>query len=102
MSMTEDELEFDMWDGQFEFLGNNYHNYELDDRQNTAESNRTYDTEADLVFGPVTDDVFQIDQDNLIEFQMTQKHRKKGFDKTAKNVRMPFICTCWQICDINT
>ena len=95
--MTEDELEFDMWDGQFEFFGNNYHNDVLDDREkNSNESNCLYDTEADLVFGPVTGhidydngdhDNLKFLEDNFIKLQMTHKHRKKSFDKTAKNVR---------------
>ncbi|XP_065204170.1 rab11 family-interacting protein 3 isoform X6 [Planococcus citri] len=91
MSMTEDELEFDMWDGQFEFFGNNYHSDEIVDdtvNSNDDESNCVYDTEADLVFGPISDnDVVDLNKD-FKPFPMTQKYRKQGFDKTAKNVQM--------------
>lgn len=62
MSVLEDELEFDMWDGQFEFFGNSYAGVGgvggAAGRGGKAEhelaKHGVYDKTADLIFAPVT------------------------------------------------
>lgn len=80
MSVTDEELEFDEWDGQFEFVGNSYHNEDLKNNE-YSQPNNSYDRDADLIFTPVT--LENIENEFLNE--MTQK-RKQSFDKTAKSV----------------
>lgn len=59
MSSLEDELEFDMWDGQFEFLGDSYvSNGEpepaADDSSRLRPPANGYDPTADLVLAPIS------------------------------------------------
>ncbi len=53
MSVVEDELEFDMWDGQFEFFGNSYVNGNVDGLPDEFSKNG-YDETADLILTPIT------------------------------------------------
>jgi hypothetical protein len=59
MASVEDELEFDMWDGQFEFFGNNFaatkaKNGEIEKRQKSNDIGGIYDKNVDLILTPIT------------------------------------------------
>lgn len=55
MSVFEDELEFDMWDGQFEFFGNSYGGDGVEKKDgHEFVQHGVYDETVDLILTPIT------------------------------------------------
>lgn len=92
----EDELEFDMWDGQFEFLGNSYVVDGVTERAANGHHVQTpaegYDPTSDLVLAPIS--IEEAVQN--IRASRAGRHSKMNlkknllFDDVSENVSL-----CW-------
>lgn len=97
MAAVDDELEFDMWDGQFEFFGNNFGTRIDGDERRVSGNGRVYDGNADLILSPITIENFpsnklraktNFSQTSLLEDVTNDvRQRTRGVNLVYENIK---------------
>lgn len=90
----EDELEFDMWDGQFEFLGNSFVVDGVTEPATNGHpvqtSTKGYDPTADLVLAPISieEAVENIKASRAVKHSKMNLKKNLLFDDVSENVSL--------------